>query len=86
MPAPYQVWLRQPCLDYLASLKPHPRNSLLAWIETLRTHFSQEADFVVLGADGRDWQVSILGPHAIVWWVDHAACEVKIVATRPADR
>lgn len=86
MPYPYQVWLRQPCLDYLATLKTPARNSLLAWIETLRTGFSQEADFVVRGTDERDWQVSILGPHAIVWWVDHPACEVKVVSIRPADR
>jgi len=45
-----------------------------------------DGDFTTLGADGRDWQVVILGPHAIVWWVDHAVSEVKIVAIRPADR
>jgi hypothetical protein len=45
-----------------------------------------DGDLTTLGADGRDWQVVILGPHAIVWWVDHAVSEVKIVAIRPADR
>lgn len=79
--------LAAPALPRLPrTLKTPARISLLAWIETLRTGFSQDADFVVRGTDERDWQVSILGPHAIVWWVDHPACEVKVVSIRPADR
>ena len=54
--------------------------------KALATDVTQEGDFTTRGADGRDWQVAILGLHAVVWWVDHAVCEVKIVAIRPADR
>ncbi len=86
MPFPYQVWLRQPCLDYLATLKPSARRQLIAWLETLGTDISRDGDFTIRGTDERDWQVAILGPYAVVWWVDHPVCEVKIVAIRPADR
>lgn len=86
MPLPYQVWLRQPCLDYLATLKAPARQRLLSWLEALAAYVTKEGDFTTRGTDGRDWQVAILGPHAVVWWVDHAVCEVKIVAVRPADR
>lgn len=86
MPYPYQVWLRQPCLDYLATLRAAVLNPLLSWIEALGGNISQHGDLVVRGTEDRDWQVSILGAHAIVWWVDDAACEIKIVAIRSADR
>jgi hypothetical protein len=86
VPSPYQVWLRQPCLDYLATLRAPARQRLISWLEALGTDVSRNGDFTTRGADGRDWQVAILGPHAVVWWVDHAVGEVKIVAIRPADR
>lgn len=86
MPAPYQVWLRQPCLDYLAALRPSARQRLLSWLETIAMDISRKGDFTTRGTDGRDWQVAILGAHAVVWWVDHPVCEVKIVAIRPADQ
>lgn len=86
MPDPYQVWLRQPCLDYLGSLKASVRARLIVWLEALGDDLPNEGDFTTRGEDDRDWQVNILGPHAVVWWVDHAAREVKVVAIRPADR
>jgi hypothetical protein len=51
MPYPYQVWLRQPCLDYLATVKPAVRKRLLAWIEALASDFSQPADFEIRGTE-----------------------------------
>ena len=86
MPAPYQVWLRQTCLDYLGTLKATSRHRLISWLEKTANDPSIEGDFTTRGSDDRDWQVAILGPHAVVWWVDHAVSEVKIVAIRPADR
>ena len=86
MPAPYQVWLRQPCLDYLATLRIQDRQRLLSWLESIAMDVSRIGDFATSGADGRDWQVAVLGSHAVIWWVDHPVCEVKIVAIRPADR
>lgn len=86
MPKPYQVWLRQPCLDYLGTLQSSGRWRLVAWLEDLGRNISKEGDFTTRGTDDRDWQVAILGPHAIIWWVDHAACEIKVVLIRPADR
>lgn len=86
MPHPYQVWLRQPCLDYLGSLKPSARAQLIFWLEALGRDVSIKGDFTTRGTDERDWQVAILGPHAVVWWIDHAVSEIKVVTIRPADR
>lgn len=86
MPYAYQVWLRQPCLDFLATLRNPGRNRLIAWIESLGQDVSRQGDYTVRGTEDRDWQVAILGAHAVVWWVDHPACEIKIVSIREADR
>jgi hypothetical protein len=59
---------------------------LVAWLEELGGDIAKEGDFTTPGTDGRDWHVAILGTHAVIWWVDHAACEVKVVSIRPADR
>jgi len=77
VPAPYQVWLRKPCYDYLAKQKAHDRGSLLAWLESMGSDFSRAGDFKIRGDDGRDWQVAFHGVHTVIWWVDHAACEVR---------
>ena len=86
MPYPYQIWLRQSCLDYLGTLKRQERLRLISWIEDLGNDVSKEGDFTLRGADDRDWQVAVLDRHAIVWWADHPVAEIKVVAIRLADR
>ena len=85
MPFPYQVWLRQTAYEYLDSLDFAERQRLLVWIERLAGHPFRNGDFTERGADGRAWQVAVVAAHAVVWWVDDAVCEVKVVAIRPAD-
>ena len=85
MPLPYQVWLRQAAYDYLETLDVSERQRLLVWMERLGQHSSRDGDFTERGSDGRDWQVAVVAAHAVVWWVDGAVCEVKVVAIRPAD-
>jgi hypothetical protein len=52
MPYPYQVWLRQPCPDYLATLKIPGRTRLIAWIESLGHDISRQGDYHVRGTEG----------------------------------
>lgn len=85
MPQPYQVWLRQSAYDYLDSLEIAERQRLLVWMERLAGNPSRSGDFTERGSDGRAWQVAVVAGHAVVWWVDDAVCEVKVVAVRPAD-
>jgi hypothetical protein len=82
---PYQVWLRQPAYDYLDSLQIAERQRLLAWMERLAENPFRNGDFTERGSDGRALQVAVIAAHAVVWWVDDAVCEVKVVAVRPAD-
>jgi len=82
---PYQVWLRQVAYDYLDTLETTERQRVLVWLERLGQHPDDRGDFTERGDDGRAWQVAVLATHAIVWWVDEAVCEVKVVGIRPAD-
>lgn len=66
MPFPYQIWLRQQCLDYLGTLKTPERKRLLGLVESLGRDFNREGDFKLRGSDGRDWQVMVVGPHTMV--------------------
>ena len=85
MPDAYQVWLRQSAYDYLDSLDAAERQRLLLWIERLSRQPSRKGDFAERGSDRRDWQVTVVAVHTIVWWVDEAVCEIKVVAIRSAD-
>ena len=70
--------------DYLDSLEIAERQRLLAWMERLAERPSRNGDFTECGTDGRAWQVAVVAAHAVVWWIDDAVCEVKVVAIRPA--
>jgi len=85
VPERYQVWLRQTAYDYLDSLGVAERQRLLVWIEHLGQQPSRKGDFTERGSDRRDWQVAVVAANAIVWWVDEAVCEIKVVAIRSAD-
>jgi hypothetical protein len=85
VPRPYHVWLRQDALDYLERLDFSERQRVLVWIERLGQQPHREGDFTERGSDGRNWQVAVIAAHAVVWWVDGAVCEVKVVAVRAAD-
>lgn len=85
MPSPYQVWLRQSAFDYLDSLDIAERQRLLVWMDRLAENPSRGGDFSEPGSDGRAWQVAVVAAHAVVWWVDDAVREVKVVVVRPAD-
>ncbi len=86
MPYTYQVWYNQPCLDYLATLPKSVRSRLFTWIQSLEEDFNREGDYSVRGSEDRDWQVAIISSHAVVWWVDHPAGEIKIISVRRTQR
>lgn len=71
--------------DYLDAIEFAERQRLLTWMERLAEHPSRTGDFTERGSDGRAWQVAVVAAHAVVWWVDDAVCEVKVVVVRPAD-
>ena len=85
VPLPYQVYLRQTVIEFLEPLDYWERLRVLDFCERLGQQPFRDGDFTERGADGRDVQVAILGPYALVWWVDSAVCEVKVVTLRPAD-
>ena len=85
MGRPYHIWLHRAAYEYLESLGLAERQTLFVWLERIGSHPDRSGDFVEKAEDGRDWQVAILGLHAVVWWVDGPVREIKIVAIRAAD-
>ena len=85
MPRPFQLWLRQAAYDYLDGLELAERQRLLVWLDGLVANPSRVGDFVERSADGREFEIALIGRHAIVWWIDDPVREVKVVTIRPAD-
>jgi hypothetical protein len=81
----YQVWLRQEAYDYLDSLELAERQRLLVWMERLAGQPERSGDFTEPGAGGRLWQGVVVAEHAVIWWVDTAVREIKVVTIRRAD-
>jgi len=82
---PYQLFLHGRVYEFLAGLPRAKRSSLIIFLRTLaadpfRPHDYQEAvhEFYV--------SVKLFEAHAILYRVDHAAKELKVVEIRPADK
>jgi hypothetical protein len=54
-------------------------------IEDTQSNPHQEFDYAGITTTGIPYHVRIVGPVAIFLWVDHAACEVKILDVVDAD-
>jgi hypothetical protein len=82
---PYQVWLSQAAFAYLEAIDDAERQRLIAWMERLPNQPDVRGDFQERSGDGREWEVSVVAVHAIIWWVDGPVREIKVVAIRSAD-
>jgi hypothetical protein len=63
----------------LLALPVHESTKLLDVIRGLVGHPSQPVTFFELDASGRSLSAMTIGRHEIVFWVDHAVKEVRIV-------
>lgn len=80
----YSVYVESHIAESLADLKPRERDPLLRLFNKLRTNPFMEGDYAEHDEIGRPIHVLIIGRHAVVFWVDHAVREVKILDVRPA--
>ena len=85
MPRPYEVFLSKSAVDYLEGRDYWERVRVLDFCEILGQHPSRDGDFTERSANGRDWQGTVIGPFAILWWVDQPISAVMVVAVRSAD-
>ncbi|HAV64618.1 MAG TPA: hypothetical protein DCY13_19910 [Verrucomicrobiales bacterium] len=73
-------------LELLGTCSRSDRERVFRFLESLEIDPFQTGDYELRDADQRPHQVRIVSMLAVVYWADHAAREVKVTATRNADR
>jgi hypothetical protein len=61
------------------------RRQMMDFIRWLGEHPSAQGDYADTDATGRRREVMIVGRHAITFWADHAAKEIKVTNIQIAD-
>ncbi len=80
----YSVYVESGVAESLLRLKSTERGRLLRFFHKLRANPFLEGDYTEHDDIGRLLQVFVIGRHAVVFWVDHAVKEVKILDFKPA--
>ncbi len=68
----------QAALDALLAGSGRRRVEARRAIERLCRILPKEGDFTVRDDSGRTWSVTLFDSVVLTYWIDHAACEVKI--------
>jgi hypothetical protein len=82
--SPYQLYLHGRAYETLASFSAAERKTPISLFHRLANDPFQPRDYAEL-AEGFDVSVMLMGRHAILYRVDHAVKEIKIVDVRQAD-
>ena len=71
-----------PCLDLRFSCTRRQRDQLVRYLDLLANNPFQRGDYEEKGATDRTYQIRLMRPFMITFWVDHAVKEVRVVAIR----
>ena len=82
----YKLYLRREALEFLQALPRKRRLEIWDVLEMLEGSPGTEGDFKEFDDSERPVEVLIIGRYSIVFWVDHAVCEVKVIEVALADR
>lgn len=86
MMEPYQIFLRSEAIEALHGIRGTSRRSIAFFIDSLASSPLQAGDYSSQDSTGREISIKILGSHAVTYWADHPAKEIKITDIRCADR
>ncbi|MCP3957008.1 MAG: hypothetical protein GY719_04065 [bacterium] len=86
MTRPYSVFLHLEVTEALRFLDRSERASILQFSHALAANPFQPGDFREEDDQGRVNEVQIIGRQAVVYYVDDADSEVRILEVRPVDR
>ena len=81
----YAVYLHERVLAQ-APRSGAARERIMTFVRQLADDPHRKGDYRTRDEVGRDLEVTIVGNHAVTFWTDHAACEIKILNLQPADR
>lgn len=82
---PYSVFLHLEVTEALRSLRRSERDGIGRFAHSLARNPFQPGDFQEDDALGRANEVKIVGKLAVVYYIDNADCEVRILEVRRAD-
>jgi hypothetical protein len=83
---PYEVFLWAEAIQSLRSIPVSARRRISNFIDLLSSDPALSGDYSITDSTGRIIEIKVIGSHAITFWADHAAREIKITDIRSADR
>lgn len=85
--ADHVLSVRFEVMQSVRNLKLGERERIVRWMERLILNPHQDGEFVEWEpSTGRRLNATLVGRHALYWWLDGPVNEVKIVDIRLADR
>ena len=81
----YDIFVRSEAVDSLRGIRGAARGSIYRFIGSLAGDPFQEGDHPIKDSTGRVIFIKVVGSQAVLFWVDHAAKEVKVLQIRGAD-
>jgi hypothetical protein len=85
MGSAYELYLRHEVHVAISAIKSNPRREIIRFLESLASDPFHIGDYRDRTPEGREVQVKVIGSHALLYWADHPAREVKVVDLVQAD-
>ena len=79
MPSAYTLVLRREAVDVFRSLRGSERQQFERFFGALQDRPGQPADAYTRDELGRRLEIKYIGRFRVVYWIDHAGNEVKVV-------
>ena len=79
MPSAYTLLLRREAVDVFRSLRGSERQQFERFFDALQDRPGQAADAYTRDESGRRLESKYVGRFRVVYWIDHAGNEVKVV-------
>ncbi|MEJ1974306.1 MAG: hypothetical protein WDM96_18160 [Lacunisphaera sp.] len=76
---PYGTVFSRQALEFVAAANDDTFAEINQWVDRIERAPSTLGDYTEQDADGRELQVTVLHQVAILYWPDHATCEVRVI-------
>jgi hypothetical protein len=80
MPRPYEIVAPLTVYEVLRRMRRSHRQEVERFLHRLVDRPALSGDFEAPADDGRIHQVKIVGGWIVSYWIDHAACEVRVTS------
>ena len=80
MPRPYEIVAPLTVYEVLRRMRRLHRQDVEHFLHRLVDRPALSGDFEAPADDGRIHQVKIVGGWIVSYWIDHAACEVRVTS------